>query len=225
MKPTISVIVPVYNVEQYLDECIQSILNQSFVDIELLLVDDGSTDNSGAICDTYVKQDSRIHVIHQSNGGVMKARKTGVENALGELICFVDSDDMLLEGALQTMYNYMSDDIDVVIMWTTIDKVITGEELVNGLLQQTISAAPWGKLFRKDVVVNSHAMDIERDFKLGDDFLANLKIALYVKRGVCVSQWLYFYRENLYSIVHVNKNSLEYAEKHTKEVERILEPV
>ena len=93
--PKISVIVPVYNVEQYLPRCIDSILAQTFTDFELLLIDDGSTDNSGKICDEYAKKDTRIRVWHKENGGVSSARNVGLDNARGELISFIDSDDWI----------------------------------------------------------------------------------------------------------------------------------
>lgn len=93
--PTLSVIVPVYNTEKYLRECIDSILAQTFTDFELILVDDGSTDGCGAICDEYAKQDERIRVIHQENGGVTSARKAAMRIANGQWISFVDSDDWL----------------------------------------------------------------------------------------------------------------------------------
>ena len=95
-NPTISVIVPVYNAEKYLSRCIDSILVQTFTCFELLLVDDGSTDCSGRICDEYAKRDTRIRVIHKENGGVSSARNLGLDNAKGEWICFCDSDDLLL---------------------------------------------------------------------------------------------------------------------------------
>lgn len=91
--PKVSVIVPVYNTEKYLPRCINSILDQTFTDFELILVDDGSTDNSGKICDEYSKKDSRIVVIHKENGGASSARNTGIDIAKGEWISFVDSDD------------------------------------------------------------------------------------------------------------------------------------
>ena len=91
--PKISVIVPVYNTEQYLPRCIDSILSQYFTDFELLLIDDGSKDNSGNICDEYATQDSRIRVFHKVNGGATSARLLGVKKSIGEFICFVDSDD------------------------------------------------------------------------------------------------------------------------------------
>lgn len=93
--PKISVIVPVYNVEQYLPRCIDSILVQTFTDFELLLIDDGSTDNSGKICDEYAKKDNRIRVFHKENGGVSSARNLGLDNIRGEFVNFVDSDDWL----------------------------------------------------------------------------------------------------------------------------------
>ena len=91
----ISVIVPVYNVEKYLPRCIDSILNQTFTDFELILVDDGSTDNSGQICDTYAEKDSRVKVVHKKNGGVSKARNVGLDNVLGKYITFCDSDNSI----------------------------------------------------------------------------------------------------------------------------------
>ena len=91
--PQISVIIPVYNAEKCLHRCIDSILLQTYIDFELLLIDDGSTDSSGIICDGYATQDSRIRVFHKSNGGVSSARNLGLDNALGEWVCFIDSDD------------------------------------------------------------------------------------------------------------------------------------
>ena len=93
MNPEISIIVPVYNVEKYLKRCIDSILNQSFTDFELILVDDGSTDNSGEIIDEYAIKDERIKVIHKENGGLSSARNVGIEYSKGNYIAFVDSDD------------------------------------------------------------------------------------------------------------------------------------
>lgn len=91
----VSIIVPVYNVEEYLRECVDSVLNQTYSDVEVILVDDGSTDQSGNICDEYAKMDSRIKVIHKKNRGVSSARNTGIETASGERIIFVDSDDCI----------------------------------------------------------------------------------------------------------------------------------
>lgn len=110
-SPKISVIVPVYNVMQYLPRCINSILDQTFTDFELLLIDDGSTDNSGKICDEYADKDHRIRVFHKTNGGVSSARNLGLDNAKGEWITFSDSDDELYADALNN-YNDIIQDYD-----------------------------------------------------------------------------------------------------------------
>ncbi|MBQ3553328.1 MAG: glycosyltransferase [Clostridia bacterium] len=105
--PKISVIVPVYNVETYLNRCVDSILIQTFSDFELILVDDGSKDNSGAICDEYTKEDERVFVIHKANGGLSDARNTGLECAKGEYVAFIDSDDWVDQKFLQVLYEYI----------------------------------------------------------------------------------------------------------------------
>lgn len=102
--PLISVIVPVYNTEKYLHKCINSILNQTFTDFELILIDDGSPDNCGKICDEFAEADSRVRVFHQENKGVCVARNKGIDNARGEYISFVDSDDYLRDCALEVLY-------------------------------------------------------------------------------------------------------------------------
>ena len=105
----ISIIVPVYNVERYLGKCINSILNQTFADFELILVDDGSTDRSGYICDDYKKKDNRIKVIHKENGGLSSARNAGLDIAKEKYIGFVDSDDFINKN----MYEFLYKDIKV----------------------------------------------------------------------------------------------------------------
>lgn len=101
MNPKISVIVPVYKAEKYLHRCVDSILAQTFTDFEVLLIDDGSPDRSGEICDEYAKKDARVRVFHKENGGVSSARNMGIEKAKGEWLMFVDSDDMLTPQALK----------------------------------------------------------------------------------------------------------------------------
>ena len=101
--PKVSIIVPVYKAEQYLHRCIDSILSQSFTDWELILVDDGSPDSSGAICDEYVHKDARIHVIHKENGGVSSARNVALGRITSKWLTFVDSDDCLYPRALQRL--------------------------------------------------------------------------------------------------------------------------
>lgn len=111
--PKISVIVPVYNVEKYLNECVDSILAQTFTDFELILVDDGSRDNSGAICDEYASKDERISVIHQENQGQAASRNTAVAIAKGEWIHFVDSDDLIHPQMLEILYSAVDENIQI----------------------------------------------------------------------------------------------------------------
>lgn len=116
MKPAISVIVPVYKVEEYLDRCVQSILDQSFDNLEVILIDDGSPDRCPAMCDEWAKRDSRITVLHQKNGGASSARNAGLRVAQGKYIGFVDSDDWIEPGMYGSMYELITtNDADMVI--------------------------------------------------------------------------------------------------------------
>lgn len=109
----ISVIVPVYKAEKYLHRCVDSILAQTYTNFELILVDDGSPDNSGAICDEYAVKDSRVRVFHKKNGGVTAARADGVNISKGEWITFVDADDTIPIEALSTLYKNVDKNIDI----------------------------------------------------------------------------------------------------------------
>lgn len=111
MNPMISVIVPVYNVEKYLSRCIDSVLMQTFTDFELLLVDDGSPDNSGMICDEYALKDVRVKVLHQENKGLSGARNAGIENSVGNYVVFIDSDDYVKDNYLCNLLQILPDDI------------------------------------------------------------------------------------------------------------------
>lgn len=104
-KPLVSIIVPVYQVKDYVGECVESLLRQTYTNLEILLVDDGSTDGSGAICDEHASRDDRIRVIHQENQGLSAARNTGLDQALGEYVAFVDSDDAVLPDFIETLYD------------------------------------------------------------------------------------------------------------------------
>ena len=126
----LSIIVPVYNVELYIAECIDSILAQTFKDWELILVDDGSKDNSGKICDEYAQKDSRIKVIHKKNEGLSSSRNTGLDNISGKFVTFVDSDDVILgEDTLQKLIDIFVDDQELdILQYDVIHKWQSTEE-------------------------------------------------------------------------------------------------
>ena len=111
MYDLISVVIPVYNVEKYLEKCLDSVVEQTYRNLEIILVDDGSTDNSGAICDRYAQKDSRVVVIHQKNGGLSKARNVGIDTATGKYISFIDSDDYVGSCYIETLYKEIKPNI------------------------------------------------------------------------------------------------------------------
>lgn len=166
----ISVIVPVYNVELYLDDCIQSILNQSYTHFEVILVDDCSTDSSGAMCDEYTVQDPRIRVVHKKkNEGLSCARNTGVKLAVGNYVCFVDSDDCIMPDYLRVLYENASS-FGADVSWCSFEKFetvmpsgkneenrpnpVTRQEMYEYLAENCEKpefVVPWNKLIRRDL--------------------------------------------------------------------------
>ena len=161
MIPKISVIVPVYNVVDFLPKCINSILNQKFMEFELLLVDDGSHDGSEILCDDYADKDPRIRVMHKINGGVSSARNIGIENALGEYIQFIDSDDYLEGNMFEQLYieaTQTGADIIVVDFFRDNDYIIqslsnmSGLSLLKDMFQGKVIGALWNKFIKRDLL-------------------------------------------------------------------------
>lgn len=200
MSVLISVIVPVYKAEKYLCNCIESILTQTFCDFELILIDDGSPDNSGEICDAYAKKDSRVNVIHNENGGVTKARATGVDAVTcSEFITFVDADDTLPRDALYNLYMGNWKDHDIIIgnynSSTTkyTENVIPYDEYTKMVLAGKVHSAPWGRLFRRRLF-NDETFNLSRDFVVGEDLIMNLRISFENRLSVrFISQIVYNY--------------------------------
>lgn len=170
MSAKVSVIVPVYNAKKFLPLCINSIINQTYKNLEIILVDDGSLDKSGLICDRFAKKDSRIVVIHKENGGVSSARNTGMDISSGEYICFVDSDDWLHTKAIESLVGKISEDdsdfcvgqaecvgiIHYVLIQKLSDTYIEKQNFdklteIEGMLR-----APWAKLYRKDIITHNN---------------------------------------------------------------------
>ncbi|MGN0527797.1 MAG: glycosyltransferase family 2 protein [Eubacterium sp.] len=169
----ISVIIPVYKVEKYLDRCVESIVNQTYKNLEIILVDDGSPDNCPALCDEWAEKDRRIKVIHKENGGVSSARNAGVEGAKGDYIAFVDSDDYIEQGAYEFMINSaVKDDSDILVCSYFADNT-DDENTDNALWDVSQSDALskiacgdykygvlWNKLYKKSVAENIMMPDL-----------------------------------------------------------------
>lgn len=119
-QPLVSVIIPVYNVEEYLRKCVDSVLNQTYKNLEIILVDDGSTDSSGKICDEYVEKDERISAVHQKNGGLSVARNSGLSEAEGKYVYFLDSDDYITDNALETLVEIAEKDNSDIVFFDAV---------------------------------------------------------------------------------------------------------
>ena len=218
MHNRIGVIVPVYKVEKYIAECIESILAQTYTNFRLILVDDGTPDNAGKICDEYAKKDSRITVIHQENAGVTRARARGVEEAKDcEFITFVDSDDIIASLFLEELHNAMDEYADIVI---NEHKIPSGRQHIDKYIEYLftgefgIQLAPWNRMFRR-ALFSTPIFDIPRSIVVGEDMLMNIRLAFSSSKEYVIiidKPMLYTYRENETSITRTFKSSIEYEQ-------------
>lgn len=207
-KHTISAIVPVYNAEKYLKRCVDSILGQTYGDIELILIDDGSKDGSPALCDAYRKADSRVIVEHCTNGGVSSARNKGLSLATGAFVSFVDSDDYLAADAYEKLIMKAEEkDADVVYSDYALVRedgrldyctsCAIGETLhdtiSNRLLQETYPGTIWNYLLiRRDLIVRN-GLSFAKTFSIGEDFIFCIKAYLAAEVIAKVEEPLYYY--------------------------------
>ena len=223
----ISVIIPVYNVEKYLIECLDSVCNQTFRDLEIICVNDGSTDNSLNILQRYAKRDSRIKIISQENEGLGSARNTGLTHANGEYVCFIDSDDFLFNDSIEKMYiNVQSNNSDLVIFRFNLfdegqfspggfglDKMFGNRDYLNftfnykNLVKFLLNAnfAVWSKLYKREFLE-----EYNFTFPVGiayEDVLFHVKTLIKADSISFVPEFLYNYRSsNEDSIMHNNDN-------------------
>lgn len=212
--PEISVIVPVYKVEKYLNECINSILVQTFAQFELILVDDGSPDSCPALCDAAALQDDRVRVIHQRNKGLSAARNAGMKIARGKWVAFVDSDDRVMPGYLERMYAAAQKaEPDLVVCdYLCMDengagkakseKLVRAEQLGREELIRKMCLTPfavaWTKLYRREILEKMQFPE----GKLYEDAMFAAKLYPTLRKAVCIPEALYCYRCNGASIMH-----------------------
>ncbi|MCS6111604.1 glycosyltransferase [Clostridium botulinum] len=211
MNELISIIVPVYNVEEYLNKCIYSILKQSYSNIEVILIDDGSSDNSGIICDSFEKLDSRVRVIHSENKGVSNARNIGISLAKGRYIGFVDSDDWIEPDMYQKLYNTIkNDNSDISICDAFIESKVThvhkvfGEskyvfnrdEIFNVVLDNIGFNWLCNKLFKKDLF---KGIRLDENIYIGEDILC-------VCKCICNGESFSYLQEALYHYLKRNES-------------------
>lgn len=214
----ISVIMPVFNASKHLDQAIRSVLLQTYDDWELILVDDGSTDDSLGICRRYGGADPRVRVMHQENSGVSSARNSALQVARGDMFCFVDSDDSLRPDALRTLLSALTRTSGDVVVGAHSSRtpsedrageregtpsgqaepiVYSSAEAVIHLLYGRIASAPWGKLFKRQAV---EGVRFDERLSYGEDWRFNLEVFWKVNKVVVVSNDVYFYRVHADSI-------------------------
>lgn len=218
----ISIIVPVFNAEKFLDRCVQSILEQTYEKFELILVDDGSTDSSRMLCDKYAVNDKRVRSFHKLNGGANSARIMGLENAIGEFVFFVDSDDCIHKEALEKLANGVDDGTEIIIANTNEDTVITGIEWAKKLLERRVRCEIWGGLYKRNRLLEA-LYCIPSGIVIGEDLLANLYCSLKVKQVKLMSSSVYLYTlDNQMSLVNAYKLSLEHEKLFIETVDDIV---
>ena len=209
----ISVIVPVYNVETYLEECLDSIQNQTYTDFEVLLVNDGSTDGSQAICEHYCQTDKRFRLMNQTNQGQSVARNNGVTASRGEFIAFVDSDDIILSNYLEILMQHMGEEVDIVESQFTVHKkeffaeksqdtkiLFEGnsEEAVKVVPNHLLSVNPVTKLYRKAIV---EAVPYLEEL-IFEDIYSGIGMLKYIRKIVKIDYVGYYYRQHATSTMH-----------------------
>ena len=222
MENLISIVVPIYNVKEYLDACIKSIINQTYKNIEIILVDDGSTDGCADLCDEYKKFDSRIRVIHKENGGLSDARNTGLEVASGVYIVFIDSDDYVNVNMVKELYDAIiktNSDISICkfkrVKSEIIDiyenkenkslEILSGKRVIEevyGGNGEEISFVAWNKMYKKDLFYDNEIRYPKG--RIYEDTFTTYKLLYYSKAIAIIDKYLYYYRVREGSIINTN---------------------
>ena len=215
MENEISIIIPIYNVEKYLSPCLDSVLNQTYKNLEIILVNDGSTDACAEICDSYATTDSRIKIVHQKNGGLSDARNSGLKMVTGDCVGFVDSDDVIsvdfYSKMLHTLQDHNADIVECNFMrfsaeneWQSVPAVVdnttgiySAEEALQLLMKQQLKQIVWNKLYKTTII---KGLLFEKG-RLHEDEFWTYKVFGEAKKIIKIPDILYFYRQQDSSIM------------------------
>ena len=219
--PLVSVIVPIYSVEKYLKRCVDSLLQQSFIDYEIILVDDGSLDNCPVICDEYVEMNNRIFVIHKKNGGLSDARNAGLNFANGKYIYFCDSDDFIHPELLKIVIPYMENGYDMVVFQfykidergnilysskmvscdISLNSISRLDYLINDFLQAKLTWAAWNRVYRRNIIEEHNLRFVDNKKIFAEDLYFCLCYCAYCDRLCLIDKTLYYYLQRRDSIM------------------------
>lgn len=227
MNKKVSVIVPAYNVEEYIENCIISIIQQTYTNIEIIIIDDGSTDSTGKICDRLAKADKRINVIHQKNQGLSQARNNGIKLASGEYISLIDGDDIVKKDFLRNMADAMKDNVDVVVGgYKTVadtkkilcinkmsNSTLSGKDATIRLLtkQEDFFVIAWNKLYKRELFTKNNIWYPAK--RIHEDNLTTYKLLSKARNVTIIDSSDYLYIKRAGSITDKSKKDLQVQEK------------
>ena len=231
MKDLVSVIVPVYNVEQYLDKCIDSIVHQSYKKLEIILIDDGSKDSSGQLCEKWKQMDNRIKVIHKQNEGLGFARNTGIDAAIGDYVLYIDSDDyidvnmidILIKKSKETnsdtvycgLTRVSADETETPVSLVYDNKLFTGREIITNILLEMVGSKPqdkedtnffmsvWHAIYSMDIIRKHNIRFPSERQVMCEDIMYHINYLRYTERVSCIKDCLYYYRVNPKSLSQI----------------------
>lgn len=229
VEPLISVLVPIYRIDRYLGICIESLLNQTYKNLEIILVDDGSSDRCPEICDLYASKDSRIKVIHKSNGGLVSARKAGLQAATGKYIGYVDGDDWVGPGFYYSLYSSIKEsDADIAIAGFSRDLFSSTKNILNAIpsgiyegkaldvvkkkmiadgafYRHGITTYLWNKLFKREII-EQYQMSMDERITIGEDAATTYPAIMASKKIVITDNCAYHYRQREDSMLKTATN-------------------